>query len=166
MRKLVALFLLMGSLSFATAQEVLPAFSAATRGNGKIIISWSNPYPVVSQISIQRSRDSIKGFASIISVPDPTAQQNGFVDSKAPDARYFYRLFIVLDSGKYVFTKSRRAFWDTVRVAAVPANRPPAENAKRVMIAEKVTPKQAEEIKEKFKPLLPVQNRNPESFLL
>jgi hypothetical protein len=152
MRKLAVLLLLVSSYSYSKAQDMLPEFSAVTRGNGKIIISWTNPYPVVSQISIQRSKDSTKGFASILSVPDPTAQQNGFVDSKAPDPKFFYRLFIVLDGGKFVFTRSKRAYWDTVRTPVVAnASRPPAENAKqRVVISEKVTPRQAEEIKEKI----------------
>jgi hypothetical protein len=163
MRKLAVLLLLVST--YTRAQDMLPEFSAVTRGNGKIIISWSNPYKVVSQISIQRSRDSTKGFASILSVPDPTAQQNGFVDSKAPDARYFYRLFIVLDSGKYVFTKSRRAAWDTAH-SPVPANamRIPADNAKRVVISEKVSATQAEEIKEKLQTSAAAIKPEPEKF--
>ena len=168
MRKLAVLLLLVSSYSYSKAQDMLPEFSAVTRGNGKIIISWTNPYPVVSQISIQRSKDSTKGFASIISVPDPTAQQNGFVDSKAPDPRFFYRLFIVLDGGKYVFTRSRRAYWDTVRIpVAGNANRPPAENAKqRVVISEKVSPRQAEEIKEKLQTAATSQKPEPEKFFI
>lgn len=168
MRKLAVLLLLVSSLLYSKAQDKLPEFSAVTRGNGKIIISWINAYPVVSQISIQRSKDSTKGFASIISVPDPTAQQNGFVDSKAPDARYFYRLFIVLDSGKYVFTRSKRAYWDTVRIPATAnTNRPPAENAKqRVVISEKVSPRQAEEIKEKLQTAAASSKPEPEKFFI
>jgi hypothetical protein len=146
---------------------MLPEFSAVTRGNGKIIISWSNPYKVVSQISIQRSKDSTRGFSSILAVPDPTAQQNGFVDSKAPDARHFYRLFIVLDSGKYVFTKSRRAMWDAAPTAGpANANRPPADNAKRVVISEKVSPKQAEEIKEKLQTSAASTKPEPQKFFI
>src|SRR5205814_6560322 len=126
--------------------------------------SWVNAYKAVSQISIQRSKDSLKGFSTVITVPDPTALQNGFVDSKASDMCQFYRLFIVLDSGKFVFTSSRRPFWDTIRI---PGNKPAAENAKRVVIAESVTPKQAEEIKEKLQTATtPKQQPEPEKFFI
>jgi hypothetical protein len=41
-------------------------------------------------------------------VPDPTLPENGAVDSKAPYPNYYYRLFIVLESGRYLFTAARR----------------------------------------------------------
>jgi len=103
------------------AQKVLPDFSVTTRGNGKAIISWNNAYPVVTQISIQRSYDSLRNYKTLLTVPDPHIPQNGFVDSKAPTDYQFYRLFIVLDSGKYLFTKPRRPVFDTSRVV----NNPP-----------------------------------------
>jgi hypothetical protein len=90
------------------AQDTLPRFSATARGTGKILISWHNNYPVVTQISIQRSSDSLKNFATLVTVPDPTLPENGAVDSKAPYPNYYYRLFIVLESGRYLFTASRR----------------------------------------------------------
>lgn len=167
MQKLAALFLLIHFNTFSKAQDMLPEFSAVTRGNGKIIISWSNPYPVVSQISIQRSKDSTRGFASILSVPDPTAQQNGFADSKAPDPWYFYRLFIVLDSGKYVFTRSKRAYWDTVRIpAAANAGKTAENNTKRVIISERVSARQAEEIKDKLQTAAASPKSEPEKFFI
>lgn len=151
MRKLAALLILLICTLFTTshAQEVLPDFTVVTKGNKKIIISWTNNYPVVKQISIQRSKDSLRGFTSILSVADPTAQQNGIVDAKAPDEKQFYRLFIVQDSGKFVFSKSKRPLLDTSKVVV---NKPQqnADNTPRVIITEKVTPKQAEEIKEKL----------------
>ncbi len=101
----------------ASAQETLPKFSASLKTNGKIIISWRNSYPSVSQISIQRSIDSLKNFTTLLTVPDASVVENGFVDTKAPNTHLFYRLFIVLDSGKYVFTKSKRAAPDTAVVA-------------------------------------------------
>ena len=152
MRKLAALLILTCTLfSTSRAQEILPDFTVVTKGNNKIIISWTNNYPIVTQISVQRSKDSTRGFATILSVADPTAQQNGIVDAKATDAKQFYRLFIVQDNGKFVFTRSKRPFWDTVRVIANKLQQP-AENARRVIITESVTPKQAEEIKEKLQP--------------
>jgi len=89
------------------AQDTLPRFSAAARGPGKILISWHNNYPVVTQISIQRSTDSLKNFSTLLTVPDPKLPANGAVD-KAPHPNFYYRLFVVLDNGKYLFTPSRR----------------------------------------------------------
>jgi hypothetical protein len=89
------------------AQDTLPRFSVTVRGPGKILISWRNNYRVVTQISIQRSTDSLKDFATLLTVPDPKLPANGIVD-KAPHPNFYYRLFVVLDNGKYLFTPSRR----------------------------------------------------------
>jgi hypothetical protein len=99
------------SLVFASntrAQDTLPRFSVTARGTGKILVSWHNHYPTVSQISIQRSTDSLKNFTTLITVPDPTLPENGAMDTKVPHPNFYYRLFIVLDNGKYLFTPSRR----------------------------------------------------------
>jgi hypothetical protein len=105
-------------------QQTLPEFSVVTFGNNKNIISWLNPYPNVTQINIQRSRDSLKSFTSILAIPDPSNQQNGFVDAKAPTPFVFYRLFVVFDNGTYIFTSSKRAFWDTVRQIPIKPKNP------------------------------------------
>jgi hypothetical protein len=107
------------------AQDTLPRFTANARGTGKILISWHNNYPVVSQISIQRSTDSLRDFTTLITVPDPKLPENGAVDSKAPHPNFYYRLFIVLDNGKYLFTPSRRPQTNTGETAAAAA----ADNA-------------------------------------
>ena len=101
---LTGLFLVMS----ARAQDTLPKFSASAKGAGKILVSWHNPYQTVSQISIQRSSDSLKNFTTLLTVPDPTLPENGAMDTRASHPNYFYRLFIVLDQGKYLFTPSRR----------------------------------------------------------
>src|SRR5579871_4818073 len=113
----LALFIacLIGSIRLS-AQETLPKFSASLKPNEKVVISWKNSYKTVAQISIQRSTDSLKNFTSLLTVPDPSVSENGFVDAKAPNTHMFYRLFIVLDSGKYLFTKSKRAAPDTAVV--------------------------------------------------
>lgn len=95
------------ALNPVQAQDTLPAFSVINR-NGKVILSWVNNFPVVKQMSIQRSFDSTKGFKTILTLPDPTSVTNGFLDNNAPDAILFYKLYILLDSGKYVFSKSKR----------------------------------------------------------
>src|SRR5690349_13652642 len=105
-------FLILNTLT-SVAQDTLPRFTVVARPSNKTVISWTNPFSYVSQINIQRSSDSTKNFQSIISIPDPSIPQNGFVDTKAPAGPNFYRLFIVLDSGKYQFTKPRRAIPDT-----------------------------------------------------
>jgi len=94
--------------AISRAQDTLPRFSATARGTGKILISWHNHYPVVSQISIQRSTDSLKNFTTLLTVPDPTLPENGAMDTKAPHPNFYYRLFIVLGNGKYLFTPSHR----------------------------------------------------------
>ena len=151
MRKLAALLIILicTLCTNSWAQDTLPKFSVVTKGNKKAIISWVNNYPVVTQISIQRSVDSLRGFVTIISMADPTAPQNGFVDTKAPDMNQFYRIFVVKNNGQFLFTQSKRPFFDTVKVAV--AKQQP-ENGRRVVIQEGVSEKQAEEIKEKLQP--------------
>ncbi|MBX3256220.1 MAG: hypothetical protein KF862_18935 [Chitinophagaceae bacterium] len=92
----------------AKAQDTLPAFTVVNR-NGKVILSWVNNFPVIKQLSIQRSSDSLKGFKTILTLPDPTSVTNGFLDNNAPDTTSFYKLYILLDSGKYVFSKSQKS---------------------------------------------------------
>jgi hypothetical protein len=99
-------FLILGSI--ARAQDTLPRFSVAVRGSGKILVSWHNPFTTVTQISIQRSSDSLKDFTTLLTVPDPTLPENGAVDAKATHPNYFYRLFVVLEKGSYFFSHSQR----------------------------------------------------------
>lgn len=137
--------LLLSVSSSSVAQDTLPGFTATTRGNNRVLISWTNKYPVVTQINIQRSYDSTRNFQTILAVPDPRIPQNGFVDSKAPTPFMFYRLFIVLDSGKYLFSKSKRAFWDTAKVV-----RQSTQNNRRVIVSDNVSEKEAEKIRDKI----------------
>lgn len=152
MVKVAAFFTLIilasGSLA---AQDTLPKFTVSTKGNNRVLISWTNNYPFVSQISIQRSTDSLRNFKSLLSVPDATIPQNGFVDTKASTLFMFYRLFIVLDSGKYVFTSSKRPFWDTARIASrpIPANSPP-NSSRRVIISDSMEINEANTLRDKL----------------
>jgi hypothetical protein len=104
--RLAFLIICLSSAAIVFAQDTLPKFSAVLKNNGKAIISWHNSFQSVSQISIQRSYDSSKNFTTFLTVPDPSVPQNGFVDSKA-DSRMYYRLFIVLGNGSYLFSKSK-----------------------------------------------------------
>ncbi len=152
----VLIFMCLGQLS---AQDTLPKFTVTTKGNNRILVSWTNAYPSISQISIQRSYDSTKNFKTILTVPDPTNLQNGFVDTKAPTWFMFYRIFIVLDSGKYVFSPSKRPFWDTAKSAVKPVVKPTEANgngAKRVIISDTLNKKEADKIRERLNEPKPV----------
>jgi hypothetical protein len=102
----IGLFLL---VTQSRGQDTLPKFSVVRKPNGKILISWRNNYPEVNQISIQRSPDSVKHFTTLLTVPDPSIPENGFVDSKPPGEIVYYRLFILLDDSHYTFSKPQRA---------------------------------------------------------
>jgi hypothetical protein len=110
MRLILVLFLLTVVFVLNLAgQDTLPRFSALTAANGKTIISWRNNYRVVNQISIQRSSDSLKNFTTLLTLPDPSIPENGFVDNKSPGPNMYYRLFILLQNGRYFFTRSKKA---------------------------------------------------------
>jgi hypothetical protein len=148
---LVVISIILSSLLQSYAQDTLPRFSALTRGNDKVIISWTNNFPVTTQISIQRSKDSTKNFKTILTVPDPKVLQNGFVDTKADTPFMFYRLFIVQDSGKYIFTKSKRPTLDTARQVVAEPIAENHETKQRVVVADHVSAQEAAAIKEKIK---------------
>ena len=76
LRTLVFALILLFS-SIVRAQDTLPRFSVTAKGPGKILISWHNRYTTVSQISIQRSLDSLKYFTTLLTVPDPHLPENG-----------------------------------------------------------------------------------------
>ncbi|MBS1576845.1 MAG: hypothetical protein JST09_16225 [Bacteroidetes bacterium] len=118
MKKFLSLLAFLCTVSVvALAQDTLPKFNVKNIGNKHIIISWRNNYDVVKQISIQRSPDSLRNFKTILSVADPTSKENGYADTKAPSGNLFYRLFIVLDNGGFVFTEARRPVFDSLIVA-------------------------------------------------
>jgi len=96
-------------LSFEStkAQDSLPNFTLTER-SGMVIIGWLNPYPELSQLIIQRSSDSLTGFRSIVSMPDPTSISNGFVDRKPGAPINYYRIYYVNPGGRYFFTASKK----------------------------------------------------------
>lgn len=101
---LVFMFL---SVAPSQAQEVLPEFKVVKR-NGWAIISWNNTNRELTQLIIQRSADSAKGFRSIISMPDPTSTTNGYVDKKPGSVDAYYRIFYVMPGSRYLFTASKK----------------------------------------------------------
>jgi hypothetical protein len=114
MNRLFLLISFMFALAGVTsAQDTLPRFSLINAGNNRVIIGWVNNLPNVKQISIQRSFDSLRGYISILTVADPTTVQNGYMDAKATNDHMFYRLYIMLDKGNYMFSNPKRPARDT-----------------------------------------------------
>lgn len=117
MKKIVLLFsitLITASLSPLIAQDTLPKFSLRNVGNNRIVVGWFNTFETVKQISIQRSFDSTKNFKTILTVADPSLPENGYVDTKADNDHMFYRLYIMLDKGAYLFSEAKKPVPDTV----------------------------------------------------
>jgi hypothetical protein len=130
MKKPALALLFIISCIFLYAQDTLPRFSVKNLGNNRVVVDWVNTFETVKQISIQRSTDSLKNFKTILTVPDPTIPRNGYADTKAPGSHVFYRLYILLDKGSYLFSDAKKPVWDTT-AAAVAA----AAAVKREMIA-------------------------------
>jgi len=103
-----AILPLLFSLVVSTrAQDSLPNFSVDVR-NGAIIIGWINPYNDIAQLIIQQSKDSISGFRSIVTMPDPAAVTNGFAYKKPNSEDYYYRIFYLRSGSRYMFTAPKK----------------------------------------------------------
>lgn len=115
MKKLIlfVLFIIATACNLLHAQDTLPKFSVKNAGNNRVIIGWVNNFENIRQISIQRSFDSISGYKSILTVADPTTQQNGYADMKATNDHMFYRLYILLDKGVYLFSDAKKPVRDS-----------------------------------------------------
>jgi hypothetical protein len=141
MKKLFLSFLFYSVAAFGMlySQDTLPRFALKNAGNNRIIIGWVNNYPDVRQISIQRSFDSLNFYKTILTVPDPAAIQNGYMDVKATNDHMFYRLYILLDKGVYLFSAAKKPIPDTDRKNAVAATKPDTimVNGKMVIIPAK-----------------------------
>ena len=118
MRKIILLFIALVPL-LSVAQDSLPAFSVVNKGNNRIVISWNNKYKQLKQISIQRSTDSLANYKTLFTVADPNLPQNGYLDTRAPNDKMFYRLYILVDGANFNFTKAKRPANDSIRSALV-----------------------------------------------
>lgn len=109
LKKIIFIFSVSGLLAFEStnAQDSLPNFTL-TESNGMVIIGWLNPYPELTQLILQRSIDSLTGFRSFVSMPDPTSISNGIVDKKTGASNNYYRLYYVNPGGRYFFTNSKK----------------------------------------------------------
>ncbi|MFI5128690.1 MAG: hypothetical protein ACHQFX_01815 [Chitinophagales bacterium] len=114
MNKLTLTLLFILTCFCLQAQDTLPKFSVRNVGNKRIIIEWVNNFQNANQISIQRSFDSLKGYKTILTVPDPSNPQNGYADTKADNDHMFYRLYILLERGVYLFSNIKRPVMDTM----------------------------------------------------
>ncbi|MEO5563349.1 MAG: hypothetical protein ABIR18_07940 [Chitinophagaceae bacterium] len=119
MKKLALLFwmifLVFGNDLFA--QDTLPRFSLRNVGNKRVVVEWHNRFENIRQISIQRSTDSLKNFKTILTIANPALPENGYLDTKAPSDNMFYRLYIMLDKGVFLFSNTKRPVLDTVAIA-------------------------------------------------
>jgi hypothetical protein len=108
MKKICSLLLIVFVCNYAHAQDTLPNFLAQKMKDGHAYINWYNDYGIVKQITVQRGLDSLKGFASVGSVPNAMTKNGSFVDKKTKGNHYYYRLFVQLPEGQYFYTKSKR----------------------------------------------------------
>ena len=116
MKRFHLLIIILLGCTVGFTQDTLPRFTVTNAGATRNIVGWVNTYGLVKQISIQRSFDSLVNFKTILSVADPNSRQNGFADTKAPNDHMFYRLFIVLGQGQFLFTVSKRPEVDSFRL--------------------------------------------------
>lgn len=110
MKRFIVLFVLLTSYA-AFAQDTLPKFTAKVLTNTKSQISWTNNFGAAcTQISVQKSYDSTRFFQTIFSSLSPELPQNGFVDNEyLSQLKIYYRIFYVLNDGRYFFTQSKTA---------------------------------------------------------
>lgn len=121
MRILICFIILYTFLSNSIfAQDTLPRLTVTNVSNN-VIISWTNPYPALTTINIQRSFDSTRYFTTIGSILDVKNKKNGYVDSKPYSTKLFYRVFLAFEGGAYLFTKSYRPVRDTAKALPLPA---------------------------------------------
>lgn len=95
------------------AQDIkpaLPQFSLQILGKDKVRIGWVNPYGEdLIQVNVQRSYDSIRGYKTVFSTPSPELPENGFTEPYYPGVRVYYRIFYMLGSNAYFFSKPKLA---------------------------------------------------------
>ena len=120
MKYLVLSFILsITATTFVIAQnDTLPKFTLKKK-EGKVSVSWINRYPNAHQVTIQRSKDSLKNFITIFSLPDPSLHKYNYTDEKAPNDSMFYRIFILIEGTNYFFSGSKKPVKDTTKEVTV-----------------------------------------------
>jgi len=89
------------------AQPILPQFNVVKLSEDRVLIQWKNPDSTLRQISIQQSSDSIQGFRTLLTMPDPTTSENGTVINRSNAGQMYYRLYLQYPRGRFFFTKIR-----------------------------------------------------------
>lgn len=80
---------------------------------GKIQLEWLSGFPSVKQIGIQRSLDSVLNFNTIGYASYPTQTRNVYLDTKPLPGSNYYRLFILFDNGRYMYSRTVLATQDS-----------------------------------------------------
>lgn len=106
------LFSLIISLGLFAQKDTLPNFSAIKK-EGVISISWINGFKSLTQVNIQRSKDSLKNFSTIHSLTNPNVKSYTYIDKTAKNDSGYYRIFILFEGSHYVFTTSKHLLIDT-----------------------------------------------------
>jgi hypothetical protein len=139
--RFIIVFVLLAFSFNAAAQDTIPAldtmpkFKVYKKNDGSIWVGWYNDYGVVTQITVQRSTDSLRRYASLFSSPNPMAKKGEFNDGK-PLKGYdsYYRIFIQLPEGQYLYTTPQKAIplppGTLAAVELPPANQPLIKNGK------------------------------------
>ncbi|HTH32114.1 MAG TPA: hypothetical protein VL946_12265 [Lacibacter sp.] len=128
MNKLILpILLLFIGISATAQQDTLPKFNAVKKLNGEISLGWISSYRNVSQINIQRSKDSLRNFSTIHTLANPNVRSYNYVDKTAKNDSGYYRVFILFEGSNYIFTPSRKLVLDTTLTSTAikePSNKP------------------------------------------
>lgn len=91
---------------------VLPDFTALIK-TGKIQLDFISGFRDVKQIGVQRSLDSVLNFNTIGYISLPNESRNAYLDNKPLPGTNYYRLFILFNSGRYFYSKTKPAVPDS-----------------------------------------------------
>lgn len=119
MKKVFCLLLVSFFYQFSFAQnDTLPKFNTKKKA-GVIAVSWINAFKNVSQINIQRSKDSNRNFSTVYSIPNPNSKTYTYIDKTAKNDSGYYRIFVLFEGSNYIFTKSKKATEDTMKIVEI-----------------------------------------------
>lgn len=163
----VLLFVIISISKGVSAQDTLPNFTVQNKGNGRVVVSWSNPYPNLIQLAVQRSYDSIKRFGSVYSTTSPELPVNGFSDKVPEGVRVYYRIFYVMEGGAYFFTQSKQpAVSDDISVTRGDNRREVLAEDLQLIADAKTKKELAKEIEDPNKPLYLKENDSTDFRIL
>jgi hypothetical protein len=120
MKRILHIITLISITNIAIAQ--LPKIEVVN-ARGRNIISWSNQYPSLASIEIQRSTDSTKNYKTIGTINKPKKGSNAFSDEKPLAGKNYYQLIIKFDEEILWYSSRKGAFVDSATLVAI-ANTP------------------------------------------